>query len=238
MPDADTTGSTIELPDDEAAHLVRVLRLGTGDAVRIFDGRGREWQATVEHATRTRASARLVEPIAPAPEAGVRVVLGIAVLKGDKSDDVIRDAVMLGVAAIRPLVTERTEVKESVLARGRRRDRWHQIAIASSKQCGRAVVPPIEPPTSLEQALARPPTGLRVALVEPGANGSQTQALDDVARPAAAEIFVGPEGGWAEREIQALAATGVLITLGRLTLRADAVATIALTALRVAWKDF
>jgi 16S rRNA (uracil1498-N3)-methyltransferase len=151
---------------------------------------------------------------------------------------VIRDAVMLGVAAIRPLVTERTEVKESVLARGRRRDRWHQIAIASSKQCGRAVVPPIEPPTSLEQALARPPTGLRVALVEPGANGSQTQALDDVARPAAAEIFVGPEGGWTEREIQALAATGVLMTLGRLTLRADAVATIALTALRVAWKDF
>lgn len=238
MPGADTTGSTIDLPDDEAAHLVRVLRLGPGDAVRIFDGRGREWRSTVERTTRTHASVRLDEPMVPAPEAGVHVVLGVAVLKGDKTDDVIRDAVMLGVAAVRPLVTARTEVKESVIARGRRRERWQQIAVASAKQCGRAVVPAIEPPVSLEQVLAQPPTTLRVALVEPGANGDRLRDLADLARPDAAEIFVGPEGGWTEREIHALAATGLLMTLGRLTLRADAVATIALTALRVAWKDF
>jgi 16S rRNA (uracil1498-N3)-methyltransferase len=176
--------------------------------------------------------------MAPAPEAGVRVVLGVAVLKGDKTDDVIRDAVMLGVGAVRPLLTDRTEVKASVIGRGRRRERWQQIAIASAKQCGRALVPPVHALSSLEQALAQPPTGLRVALVEPGANGRQMQALENVARPAAAEIFVGPEGGWTEREVQALAATSMLMTLGPLTLRADAVATIALTALRVAWKDF
>jgi 16S rRNA (uracil1498-N3)-methyltransferase len=236
VPGADTTGSTIALPDDEAAHLLRVLRLRAGDTVRIFDGRGREWQGTVERTTRAHAAVRLVESLTPAPEAGVRVVLAVAVLKGDKTDEVIRDAVMLGVTAVRPLVTERTEVKESVLTRGRRRDRWQQIAIASAKQCGRAVVPAIEPPLSLEQALASPPAGMRVALAEPGAAG-RTHALKDVDRPDAAEIFVGPEGGWSEREVAALAATSLLLTLGLHTLRADAAPIVALTALRVAWGD-
>jgi 16S rRNA (uracil1498-N3)-methyltransferase len=237
VPDATTTGSTIALPDDEARHLVRVLRLDHGAAVRVFDGRGSEWLAVVERTTKTQTSVRLVEPVASAAEPGIHLTLAVAILKGDKTDDVVRDAVMLGVAAVQPLVTERTEVKESVIARGRRRERWQQIAIASAKQCGRAVVPPIEPPVSLAQLLAEGAAGRRVALVEPRAAGV-VKRLREVPRDERVELLVGPEGGWADRELQRLAAASTLLTIGHHTLRADAVPTIAITALRVAWNDF
>src|SRR5687767_475924 len=74
----------IELPDDEAAHLTRVLRLSAGAAIRIFDGLGREWHATVVEASKHRVTVRIEHEMAPLAEPGVAITLGIAVLKGDK----------------------------------------------------------------------------------------------------------------------------------------------------------
>jgi 16S rRNA (uracil1498-N3)-methyltransferase len=238
VPHAETTGSTIELPADEALHLVRVLRSRAGDAVRVFDGRGGEWLAVVERTTKTHAWVRLVEPASPALEPGIHLTLAVAILKGDKTDDVIRDAVMLGVAAVQPLLTERTEVPGPIVTRGRRRERWQQIAIASAKQCGRAVVPEVRPPVALEAALAASVSGMRIALVEPAAAGAGLATVRDRPRPEQAEVVIGPEGGWSPREIAALAGTSMLLTLGRQTLRADAAPIVALAALRAAWDDF
>ena len=71
------------------------------------------------------------------------MTLVISVLKGDKMDDVVRDAVMLGVGAIQPVVSERAETSLATMARSGRVARWQRIAVSSAKQCGRAVVPPI-----------------------------------------------------------------------------------------------
>src|SRR6187401_2132489 len=102
-PDARARGDVVALPDDEASHLARVLRLTAGDAVRAFDGRGLEFDAVVTLAERGGASVRLGEPRTPAPELRVAMTLVQAVLKGEKMDEVVRDAVMLGVSAIQPL---------------------------------------------------------------------------------------------------------------------------------------
>src|SRR5688500_15066037 len=106
----DSGDETVLLPKDEAEHLVRVLRLAPGDTVAVFDGRGLERLAKVITADRRDVRVQLLSRVDPAVEATVPLTLVQAVLKGDKMDDVVRDAVMLGVAAVQPIVTTRTEV--------------------------------------------------------------------------------------------------------------------------------
>jgi 16S rRNA (uracil1498-N3)-methyltransferase len=145
-PAAGVPGDRILLPVDEAEHLTRVLRLSSGDNVRVFNGRGAEFEAVVDTADREGVRLTIGAPCVPAPEPRVAFTLAQAVLKGDKMDDVVRDAVMIGVAAIHPIVTARSEISLASLARGRRRERWERIAVSSAKQCGRAVVPSIAEP--------------------------------------------------------------------------------------------
>jgi len=237
-PDAAASSAIVALPDAEAAHLMRVLRLRPGDAVRVFDGRGREWTARVEDAGRGRASVRLETPIAAAREAGVAITLAMAVLKADHMDDVVRDAVMLGVAAIVPVLTEHTEVSARVIERGSRVDRWRRIAIASAKQCGRAVVPPVHGVLPLAEALKPAADNPRIVLAEPAAAGQQSRSMSQIPKATALQLFIGPEGGWTAAELELVLASGcMLVTLGAETIRAVSAPLVAISAVRAIWGD-
>jgi 16S rRNA (uracil1498-N3)-methyltransferase len=228
----------LELPEEEATHLSRVLRLKSGDAVSVFNGAGDEFTAVVEEVGKARVTVQLQARLTPRAESPVALTLAQAVLKGDKMDDVVRDAVMMGVTIIQPLVTVRSEVTLATLAHGGRRERWQRVAIASAKQCGRAVVPAIAVPRGFddEDAIAALPTP-RFMLVEPGAYAAHAavHALADGC-PAAATVIVGPEGGWTPEEVERGLVRAHPLTLGHLTLRADAVPTVALTALLTHWR--
>ena len=235
-PHATDSGATIDLSQEESTHVARVLRLACGAQVRVFDGRGREWDATVDRVTKHTVAVTLQGAIVPRRESAVRLTLAIAVLKGDKMDDVIRDAVMLGVIAVQPLVTTRTEVSATTIQRSRRVERWRRVAVSSTKQCGRAVVPSIREAAELAAALDDDTT--RVMLVEPSVD-VMSRPLAELPTTSAATLIVGPEGGWTPEELQRAEASGaILITLGSTTLRADAVPLVALTALRVRLNDF
>src|SRR5581483_1531674 len=99
-PALDPGDDTVLLPRDEAEHLTRVLRLGVGDTVAVFDGRGHEFLARVASAIRRDVRVQLLSRVDTPPEPSVALTLVQAVLKGEKMDDVVRDAVMLGVSAI------------------------------------------------------------------------------------------------------------------------------------------
>jgi 16S rRNA (uracil1498-N3)-methyltransferase len=232
----DAASGTARLDADEARHLSQVLRLGAGDEVAVFDGDGREYRGRVEQVARDGASVRLIAAQDPAPEPAVRVTLAQAALKGEKMDDVVRDATMMGVAAVEPLVTEHTA---SFLKAGHAPERWRRIAVASAKQCRRAVVPRIGAGMTLDDWLASDRAPLKVLLVEPSASvEGHPAAVLQGARPPAASILIGPEGGWSTREIESAVANGYLpITLGRRTLRADAVPVVALGVLQYLWSD-
>jgi 16S rRNA (uracil1498-N3)-methyltransferase len=239
-PAASAPGDRILLPVDEAEHLTRVLRLSIGDRIRVFNGRGAEFEAVVDAADRDGVRLEIGPPCAPAPEPRVAITLAQAVLKADHMDEVVRDAVMVGVAAIQPIVTARTGISIAALTRGRRRERWERIAVSSAKQCGRAVVPPI-----LEPRLLAPQTSSRLGfpppmfvLVEPSLSSGRPLATLEAAIPEQATLVVGPEGGWTTEEVQAAAALGTLVTLGGRTLRADAMALVALAALFARWGEF
>ena len=148
-------------------HLVRVMRLVAGDEIAVFDGEGHEFQARVVRADRKGAVVAIGQPIRSAPEPAVAAVLVQAVLKGDKMDAVVRDATMAGVARVVPVITERSVVGLSALARGHAHERWQRIAVASAKQCRRARLPAIDAPRPLSEWLEVPFDGRRLLLVEP-----------------------------------------------------------------------
>ena len=235
VPDLDAHARVVALPPEEANHLTRVLRLGAGDEVAIFDGRGREFRARVTGAERGKVQVDVLDPIVPAPEARVPITLVQSVLKGDKMDAVVRDATMMGVAAIEPIVSTHTIARVPQ----EENDRWRRVAIASAKQCRRAVVPQISPPRQFGEWLAANAHGLRLILIEPSASG-ETSSLRLLETHAAGSLslIVGPEGGWsAEERAQAEQSGCIAVTLGALTLRADAVAVTAVSIARFALRD-
>jgi 16S rRNA (uracil1498-N3)-methyltransferase len=240
-PSLDAGDETVALPRDEAEHLTRVLRLSTGDTVAVFDGRGHEYLAQIIGVTGHRdVRVRLDARVEPAAEPAVALTLVQAILKADKMDDIVRDAVMLGVAVVHPIVTKRTETTVAAVVKGSRLDRWRRIALASVKQSGRATLPEIRLPLRFEDFLDEPPASMPLMLVEPAASGSVESigALRGAAIPSDAAVLVGPEGGWTEEEWTMAARRGVrLITLGHRTLRADAVPVAAISVLQFLWND-
>ncbi len=238
VPGVDPAADCVELPEDEAEHLVRVLRLGVGDGVDIFDGRGRIWRAEIVQTGKKSASVRLLEPGTPARELGMRLSLVVSVLKGDKMDEVVRDAVMLGVTGIRPMISDRSETSIAAMTRNSRIARWQRIAVSSAKQCGRAVVPGIQDAVPLDWYLKEKVEGVRVMCVEPSAALGEVRGVQAIPRPVAADVIIGPEGGWAMSEVAAAHDSGaILMSLGGRTLRADAAPIVALTALLTTWGE-
>ena len=226
-------GQPIELPDTAAHHAVRVARLSTGDALTLFTGAGGEYAATLVRVDRHGATARIdgfdpVERESPLP-----VTLAQGIVANDAMDYAVRKAVELGVAAIQPLVTARS----APLPEGERRDKrlahWRNIAIAACEQCGRNRIPPVAAPLPLAQWLAGW-SGKGIVLV-PGA-APAFAAMTCPSAPVA--LAIGPEGGFAEREIDAMrAAEFVGVSFGPRVLRAETAAMAALAALQVLWGD-
>lgn len=262
VPDLDAAAASVPLPDDEAEHLVRVLRLGTGAEIEVFDGRGGLWRAEVVGAGKRSASVRAIAPVTPAPELGLPIVLVISILKADKMDGVVRDAVMLGATGIRPVVSDRSEISLATVEKSQRVARWQRIAVSSAKQCGRAVVPIVAPACTMASYLATPGSEVRLICVEPSADadsagqrvasagphssnlvgppfmGGRVSPVQAIAKPVVAHVIVGPEGGWTPAEMTAaLAAGAVPVSLGGRTLRADAAPLVALTALLTTWSE-
>lgn len=232
----DVDAGIARLSRDEARHLAQVLRVEVDEEVAVFDGAGREFRARVERAGKDGAELRLLEEYPAAPEPAVRLTLAQAVIKGEKMDDVVRDATMMGVMAIEPLITEHTAAH---MKAGGAPERWRRIAIASAKQSRRAVVPAIGPGLPFQEWLPRDVAELRILLVEPSASveGHPASTLGGT-RPASATLMVGPEGGWSVPEIETAVRVGcVPITLGRRTLRADAAPIVAIGVLQFLWGD-
>jgi len=228
-------GARIALPEHSAHHARDVLRLRAGAQVRVFDGRGAEYEAVLEVVARQVVSGRVTGPAAPRPESPLRVTLAMSPLKGDRMELAIQKATELGVAVIRPVVTVRTDAAARPALEGARRDRWDKVASGAAEQCGRATVPVVAPTATLAAFIADPPAGARVVLLE---RQEGQPPLASLPRPQAITLLVGPAGGWEPVEIERLAGAGfVAVSLGPRILRAETAAIAALTAAQVLWGD-
>jgi 16S rRNA (uracil1498-N3)-methyltransferase len=233
-------GGRIVLDASETRHVRRVLRLGVGDIVRAMDGLGHEWTVRLS-ALGTRAEGQILEAAAPAEESPLGLTLAQGIPRGDKLETIIRMSTELGVAAVAPLMTARSIARAESLARwAGRRARWERVAREASKQCGRATVPAVATPATLADWLgtrdARERGDVLVCLWE-----RETAPLAEVlpvARPARAAVVVGPEGGLADDEVEALRAAGAVVAgLGPRLLRTETAGPVAVALLQARWGD-
>lgn len=228
-------GARVSLPEWSAHHAREVLRLRSGAAVLVFDGAGREFEATLDSVTRKGVEAHLGAETLSRPESPLRIVLAVSPLKGDRMELVIQKATELGVAEIWPVVTARTDAAARPALRGTRHERWDKVASGAAEQCGRAVVPEVAPTMTLEQCVARPVEGVRIVLLEtegPAPLASVTP------RPRAALLLVGPAGGFEGVEVRHLTDAGFqLAGLGPRILRSETAAVAAVALAQGLWGD-
>jgi 16S rRNA (uracil1498-N3)-methyltransferase len=238
VPDLKPEDGSARLSPEESHHLARVLRLVRGDPAAVFDGRGVEWRARVDQASREAARLTLIEPVATRTPR-VSIALLQAVLKSESMEDVIRDATMAGVAAIRPIVAARTTVKASTLRSAP--ERWRRVALSSAKQCGMATLPAIHDVVRFDQWLPPVLPQHSYLLIEPDSAPADVTTVRQLAMgtvPDAATLLVGPEGGWTADERDAAIAAGARpLSLGPMTLRASTVALAATAALVAIWDE-
>lgn len=222
---------------EETRHLVRVLRLRPGAIVRTVDGRGHEITVRLTRVGREAAEGDIVSRSVAASESPLALTLAQGIPKDAKLDVVIRMATELGVALVIPLLLERTISRSAGTARSHRLLRWRRIAKEAAKQSGRAVIPDVSAPLTLDQWLADPADrGLFLCLWE----GERTPlaALLPPTPPARATVLVGPEGGLSDAELGRLRSAGALVAgLGPRILRTETAGPVALALLQARYGD-
>ena len=221
----------LTLGEERRHYLVHVLRLGEGDALEVFDGGGRAFDA------RVLALAPLRLALGPARVAPAHRALSVlqGLPKGDKLEWVLQKGTELGAAGFYPVATRRSLVKLDALGdkrAGSKTARWQKIAEEAARQCGRSDVPQVHPPQPLLEAARALPAGTQLLVLDEEERALPLgEAFRQLALRLPVALVVGPEGGLAREEVQALLALGARpVTLGRLVLRTE---TAALAALAV-----
>lgn len=200
-------GDRATFDPDETRHMRAVLRLAPGDLVVAADGDGRDYTVRLE-ALGEVATGTILGVATTRAESPLAVTLLQGVPKGDKMEAIVRAATELGVTRVWPVLTERTIVRlESSRWRERAR-RWQRVAREAAKQCGRAVVPEVEPPRALGDRLVEARQELRLCLWEGEAPPLAAVLGSEARPPRTAAVLVGPEGGLARGEIDAARAAG------------------------------
>lgn len=229
-------GGRIALPEDAAAHLVRVLRLGEGDACVLFNGDGHDYDARLLSRGRRSVEAEILAARAVDNESPLRIVLLQGIARGEKMDLILQKATELGVAGIVPVLAERSEVKLDTQRTEKRVAHWRSVIVAACEQSGRARIPDLAAPTSLAQAAdAIERDALKLTLDPLGERSSQTL---EAPQSRVVAIAIGPEGGWSPRDRDTLrAARFEGLCLGPRILRTETAGLAAIAALQSRFGD-
>jgi 16S rRNA (uracil1498-N3)-methyltransferase len=229
-------GARVELPEHTAHHAREVLRLHAGARVQVFDGEGVEFAAVLDEVSRRTVSARLGRRIEPRPESPLRLVLALSPLKGDRMELAVQKVTELGVSEIWPVVTDRTDAAARPALRGTRSERWDRVASGAAEQCGRAVVPRLQPTTTLAGLIERPFEGTRVVLLETASHPQLPATPHSRVEPLL--LLVGPAGGFEPAEAKELAGAGFKpVSLGPRILRSETAAVAAVAIAQAVWGD-
>ena len=213
-----TANAVVTLPAPASHYLGAVMRLGPGDAVRLFDDRTGEWAATIDGGGRKALQVRVETHVGPR-ETVPDLWLCAAPLKRGRIDWLVEKACELGVARLVPVLTRRTVVDKLNL------ERLRAHMIEAAEQCGRTALPELAEPTTLAVLLGRWPVDRQLIFADEAGG----VPLRYAARPGPAAILIGPEGGFTGEERGAIRAVpgAVAVSLGPRILRADTAAAVA-----------
>ncbi len=225
LPVPEVKTGLVSVTGENARYLTTVLRCHTGDLITVTDGGCRSYPGKIIRATRNEVSVEITgSGRISGAESPIRIVLLQGLLKGNKMDLVVQKATELGVTEIVPVITERSQVRET-----RKIARWQKVAQEASRQSGRAYVPVIRDPFDIESVFSRRSVSGRGIMFWEKGGERLSMAIRQFEGSRRIELFTGPEGGFSEEEVRTAREKGFLTaTLGRRILRAETAAIVAL----------
>ena len=223
------TGQSITISGEDVHHIVKVLRMKTGDELLLCDGRGAEYSAKITRVNKSDVTAE----VKARSKREIRyplITLGQGLPKSDKMDWIVQKATELGVANIIPLITERTIVK--LKDEAKRVARWQKIAREAAMQSNRPDISSIEPVVSYADFLRTLNPEPRTLLLLPWEEG--TEPIKNIFRRISGinriVVLIGPEGGFSAHEAETAHAKGFhLVSLGPNILRTETAAIASLS---------
>jgi 16S rRNA (uracil1498-N3)-methyltransferase len=227
------SGLTITLEEQASTHLARVLRCQTGDKLRVFNGQGCEFMACISATGKKAVDIVLAEKLADNSLSPLLTHIAVGVSKGEKMDFIVQKCTELGVTAIYPIITERSDVRMTEERWQKKVERWQDIAISACEQSGLNSVPSIHTVLTYMQWLELPSAEKR-CLFHP--DGDSTFS----ALPVSNQISMafGSEGGFSDNEINMARKAGCYIArLGPRILRAETAPVAALAIAQAQWGD-
>jgi 16S rRNA (uracil1498-N3)-methyltransferase len=240
-----TPGAIVELPRETASHLAKVLRARSGDSIILFRGDGREYSGSVESVRGSRVTASVGNGADVDRESPFAITLVQCVPRGDRMDFIVQKATELGVTRIVPVLSQRSVVRLDAAQAESKAAHWRAVVVNACEQCGRNRLPIIEAPAPLIDHL-----GSEAYLGNGAAAGGGPRTARFVLEPdvaagvapgapeTAAQIAVGPEGGFDDEELEAFRIAGFMrLRLGPRILRTETAAIAALTWLQTRFGD-
>ena len=222
------------ISESDYTHITKVLRLGDGDRITVFDTESTEYEGRITDLSPGTIALEVLDTHILQTEPELELNLFQAIIKGNKMDGIISQATQLGVSGIFPVVSKRTQVRSTAKV-----DRWNKIALESTKQCGRVTPPVVSEPVDFRNSFGiKKQSGMKVILYE---NQSELLGdyMDSVLRPVnSINVYVGPEGGFSEQEIFFAEKNGyVSLGLGKRVLRTETASVVSLTLLQSYFGD-
>jgi 16S rRNA (uracil1498-N3)-methyltransferase len=234
IPDIPAGEDRFSITGEKAKYLDSVLRCRKGDELIIFDGKGNCLRTNILKVDRRQVIADILEKFTCYTESPVNLILVQSILKGEKMDIVIQKATELGIKEIIPVITERSQLRET-----RKATRWKKIAEEASRQSGRSIIPSIHEPAEFKKILNTYfPQNKSCGFIFYEEEGVKlSEAVSSlVPRSSTLFIFVGPEGGFTKQEVSLAKEKGLfVISLGNRILRAE---TAAITAVSIIQYEF
>jgi 16S rRNA (uracil1498-N3)-methyltransferase len=230
-------GDRVTFDAEETRHLARVLRLRPGAVVKTVDGRGHEITVRLTRVGGRVAEGVIVSRSVPASESSLPLTLAQGIPRSAKLDIIIRMATELGVVLVIPLLLERSIARPDSTESSHRLLRWRRIAKEAAKQSGRAVIPDVRTPITLDAWLGEPRAPELLLCLWEGERTRLSSVLP-ATPPARATVVVGPEGGLTEAEVGRLRSAGALVAgLGARILRTETAGPVALALLQARYGD-
>lgn len=227
--------TTLALPDSSFQHLCKVLRLKSDHPIRVFNGKGGQFNATLCDVEKRSANIRIAGFEALNNESPIQVTIGQTLSRGERMDYAIQKAVEAGVYAIQPLFSERCEVKLQDSRAEKRLQHWQQVAISATEQCGRGIVPIVCAPLELSDWIVNCNEMLKLTL-----HHHSAKPIRHFERPTNNRVclLIGPEGGLSRDEVQLAENNGFnAISLGPRVLRTETAPVVALSVINTLWGD-
>jgi len=222
-------GDRVAISGEEFHHAVRVVRVREGEEVELFDAAGSAAHGFITAVEPAQLIVNVLSMI-DTRESPLAITLAMSIIALDKFELVLQKATELGVRSIVPIVSERVEIRAERY-RGKQ-ERWEKIIFEAVKQSGRARTPQLEVPLPFHEAIARPGTKIVFDADHPATWQPGNTA------PTSVTLFIGPEGGFSDAEVEAAVKHGAHIqSLGPRRLRAETAAIVACALMGVSYGD-